>query len=824
MQVPIQTLPTVDVSAGAGTAFTSTPVEPVQDFTGKQLIEMGKAQLGYGAAMVRIADRLQGEVDDVKTAERTNALTADLDAILTEHGALNGKNAFDARPVFETRIKEAIAKHGGNFDNGVQEVLYNQKAMVLARTANSSVLRHSTTEFGKYDLVTSKAEVTGLVSNMARSWESRGQVDAAGQPMGDYSKYQAAAIVKAQAYANKIGIPIYEAVDPKAPLFENASAAIAYLKKNPGAELVLDGQTFSVGNMTNGSQYFHYNGQGGDVRGITEKFFTERFNEAWPQQVKKWAAGDAQPLLANAPDKLPQKKTAAYQALEREMVWEPAAISVTQSMMNAGQYGSAKVFLESEWKAGHIDEKSYQSLNDNVTTADLTEKAEGIAKGIVDGKRVISGVTYAPPLATLPKPSSGFGTRIAPLPGASTNHTGVDYPAPVGTPIYASADGVVEKAYDDTKNGGGNTVVLNHGDKRTTGYADMDRYIVAPGDNVKQGQLIGYVGQTGNATGPHLHYSMTDTKGNKIDPTKVEFGVAMNGGQIVQGPQSPTDKQAAIDAIADPRLRKMVQATYNARVGQLDATKERQKKENWQAAMDIAYAGDGNQWQVLSRTRPDIWDQLDATQQATLMNGRPRGDDPDTMIKLLSNPTLWEADKLKDYRHLISQGSYERFFSLGNGPKAVDNVRAATFDSDMFESTMINAKMPELVDPKVPKNKEEAINLRNKFRVLIDVEQTNKKRELTRDEKQRLLDSIVLDRVTVPGYLTDDTKPAFRLSEDEQKTAFVTLPGNKKVLIASIPPADRRMILQALLVAGKDATEYNIAEYYMRGKDNAGKK
>jgi hypothetical protein len=317
---------------------------------------------------------------------------------------------------------------------------------------------------------------------------------------------------------------------------------------------------------------------------------------------------------------------------------------------------------------------------------------------------------------------------------------------------------------------------------------------------------------------------MTDTKGNKIDPTKVEFGVAMNGGQIVQGPQSPTDKQAAIDAIADPRLRKMVQATYNARVGQIDATKERQKKENWQAAMDIAYAGDGNQWQTLARTRPDLWNQLDATQQATLMNGRPRGDDPDTMIKLLSNPTLWEADKLKDYRHLISQGSYERFFSLGNGPKAVDNVRAATFDSDMFESTMINAKMPELVDPKVPKNKEEAINLRNKFRVLIDVEQTNKKRELTRDEKQRLLDSIVLDRVTVPGYLTDDTKPAFRLSEDEQKTAFVTLPGNKKVLIASIPPADRRMILQALLVAGKDATEYNIAEYYMRGKDNAGKK
>ena len=751
MQVPIQTLPTVEPTAGNAQPFGAPSVEPMQDFTGKQLMELGKAQATAGASMIRIADRLQGEIDDVKVAERVNGLTTDLDNITTEFQQLNGKVAFDQRPVFDRRIKEAVKKYDENYDNDVQKTLFMAKAAVITRTANSSINRHSLSEFNKYDLVESKSTVQGLVLNMAKSWESRGQLNSAGVPTGDYAKYQAAALQKVQDYANKVGIPVYEAA--------TASETTAPVQ-----------------------------GENGTVA----------------QRI-------------NPPAKVEPKKTAAFEALERELVWEPAAISVTQSMLNAGQYGSAKKFLEGEWKAGHISEKSYQGLNDNVTTADLTVKAEDKATEIFNGKKIISGVTYAPPLSNLVV-SSGFGKRIRPNSQASEDHKGVDYAAPVGTPIYATADGTVEKAYNDTKGGGGNTVILNHGEKRTTGYAHMDRYVVQPGDNVKQGQLIGYVGQTGNATGPHLHFSMTNTAGAVIDPSKILFGVSTNGGQIVQGPQSPGDKQAAIDAIPDMRLRKMVQQVYNQKVAVQDATEKREKDNNWQAAMDIAFAGDGNQWQTLSRNSPGLWNSLTANQQAILMNGRPRGDDPDTMLKLLANPSLWEADKLKDYRYLISQSSYERFFTLGNGAKAQDNVRSATFDNDMFESTMLTNKMPELVDPKVPKYKEEAINLRNKFKILIDVEQTNKKRELTRDEKQKLLDSIVMDRVSVPGWMSDDRKQVFRLTEEEQKTAYVMWNG-QKVLVASVPVQDRRQITEALMSAGKDATEENIVDYYMRNKN-----
>lgn len=820
MQVPIQTQPTVEPTAGNAQPFGAPAVEPMQDFTGKQLMELGKTQATAGAAMIRIADRLQGEIDDVKVAERVNGLTTELDNIATEFGQLNGKTAFDAKPVFDRRVNEAVAKYNKDYDNDVQKTLFMAKAAVLTRTANSQINRHSLTEFGKYDLVESKSTVQGLVLNMAKSWETRGQVDAQGKPTGDFAKYQAAALLKVQDYANKIGIPVYEAVDPRAPLFSSAQSVVDYLKKNPEAEITLNGQTFRTGKMANGDSYYNWNGDGS--KAITEKFFTDRVKEAYPEQVKKWAAGEAQPVLPVAPDKLPQKKTAAFEALEREIVWEPAAVSVTQSMMNAGQFGSAKTFLEGEWKAGHIDAKAYQTLNDNVTTADLTVQAEDKATSIFNGKKVVSGVTYAPPMANLTV-SSGFGPRAKPNAKASAMHNGVDYAAPEGTPIYATADGKVEKAWNDEQHGGGNSVVLNHGEKRTTGYAHMLRFVVQPGDNVKQGQLIGYVGQTGNATGPHLHFTMTDVKGNRIDPTKIQFGVATNGGQVIAGPESPADKQAAIDAIPDLRLRKMVQQSYNQKVTVQEATEKREKDANWQTAMDVAFAGDGNQWQALSRNNPGLWNSLTYQQQATLMNGKPKGDDPDTMIKLLSNPNLWEADKLKEYRHLISQSSYERFFTLGNGPKAADNVRAATFDNDMFEATMLSAKMPELVDPKNPNSKQEAINLRNKFKVLIDVEQTTKKRELTRDEKQKLLDQIVLDKVALPGWVKDigEQKPVFRLTPKEQEEAFVMW-GGKKVLIASIGAEDRKQIMVALSAAGKAQTEENIVDYYMRNKNPGG--
>jgi murein DD-endopeptidase MepM/ murein hydrolase activator NlpD len=102
--------------------------------------------------------------------------------------------------------------------------------------------------------------------------------------------------------------------------------------------------------------------------------------------------------------------------------------------------------------------------------------------------------------------SSRFGTRFHPVLNRMRAHNGVDYAAASGTPIKAAGDGKI--VHMGLKGGYGKTIIIQHGNTYSTLYAHMSRYKsgLKTGSRVKQGQVIGYVGQTGLATGPHLHY------------------------------------------------------------------------------------------------------------------------------------------------------------------------------------------------------------------------------------------------------------------------------------------------------------------------------
>lgn len=112
--------------------------------------------------------------------------------------------------------------------------------------------------------------------------------------------------------------------------------------------------------------------------------------------------------------------------------------------------------------------------------------------------------------------SSGFGYRIHPIYKVAKLHTGLDFTADIGTEIYATGDGVVEKI-ESIYTGYGNNVVVQHGYGYQTLYAHMSKILVKNGEKVKRGQLIGLVGNTGSSTGPHLHYEVI-RNGEKVDP------------------------------------------------------------------------------------------------------------------------------------------------------------------------------------------------------------------------------------------------------------------------------------------------------------------
>jgi murein DD-endopeptidase MepM/ murein hydrolase activator NlpD len=116
--------------------------------------------------------------------------------------------------------------------------------------------------------------------------------------------------------------------------------------------------------------------------------------------------------------------------------------------------------------------------------------------------------------------ASRFGWRIHPIFHTRKLHTGVDLASPYATPIYAAGDGVVEKA--GWSSGYGNYTMIRHVNGYETGYGHQSKIIVKPGDKVRQGQLIGYVGSTGNSTGNHLHFEIK-INGNFVDPLSVKL-------------------------------------------------------------------------------------------------------------------------------------------------------------------------------------------------------------------------------------------------------------------------------------------------------------
>jgi murein DD-endopeptidase MepM/ murein hydrolase activator NlpD len=117
------------------------------------------------------------------------------------------------------------------------------------------------------------------------------------------------------------------------------------------------------------------------------------------------------------------------------------------------------------------------------------------------------GMIDAPSLwPVVGKVTSSFGERLDPFNGEGTFHAGIDISASFGEPIHATADGVVEFA--DKTSGYGREVILDHGHGIKTVYGHMSGFAITGGDEVRRGQVIGYVGMSGRSTGPHVHYEV----------------------------------------------------------------------------------------------------------------------------------------------------------------------------------------------------------------------------------------------------------------------------------------------------------------------------
>jgi murein DD-endopeptidase MepM/ murein hydrolase activator NlpD len=138
------------------------------------------------------------------------------------------------------------------------------------------------------------------------------------------------------------------------------------------------------------------------------------------------------------------------------------------------------------------------------TVGSLSEKSTRLEAYFVEQRALLASTPSIWPLRGYL--SAGFGNRPDPFTGVRDFHPGIDISVPRGSQIHAPADGVV--VFCGMKNGYGNAMVIDHGYGIVTRYGHMDGFNVRPGQRVKRGDIIGFSGNTGRSTAPHLHYEV----------------------------------------------------------------------------------------------------------------------------------------------------------------------------------------------------------------------------------------------------------------------------------------------------------------------------
>jgi len=178
-----------------------------------------------------------------------------------------------------------------------------------------------------------------------------------------------------------------------------------------------------------------------------------------------------------------------------------------------GGFDNSRLIIETASRLDALRKKVYvqsKSFDDLIMLAEEKE----------DMLRSIPAII---PISTkdLTRIASGYGLRIHPVYKISKFHAGMDFTAPLGTVVYASGDGTVNEA-TQSKRGMGNCIIINHGFGYSSIYAHLDNFNVRPGQKVRRGDVIGYVGNTGMSVAPHLHYEIK-LNGNNVDPVNYFF-------------------------------------------------------------------------------------------------------------------------------------------------------------------------------------------------------------------------------------------------------------------------------------------------------------
>lgn len=204
-------------------------------------------------------------------------------------------------------------------------------------------------------------------------------------------------------------------------------------------------------------------------------------------------------------------------------------------------YFNAEPIPDEERKSGFVGVDRYKELegyNNSQLVLNTTKRVDALSKELAIQSKsldfilklakaknnLLAAIPAIQPVRNenLKRMASGFGYRTDPFTKVRKMHEGMDFTAKVGTPIYATGDGIIAQA-DNKASGFGNHIVIRHGFGYETLYAHLSKYKCKVGQHVKRGDIIGYVGSTGRSEGPHCHYEV-HKNGKVVNPLNFYYG------------------------------------------------------------------------------------------------------------------------------------------------------------------------------------------------------------------------------------------------------------------------------------------------------------
>ncbi|MEQ8324673.1 MAG: peptidoglycan DD-metalloendopeptidase family protein [Vicingaceae bacterium] len=197
---------------------------------------------------------------------------------------------------------------------------------------------------------------------------------------------------------------------------------------------------------------------------------------------------------------------------------------IPKNIRNAG-FGGVNRYKELEgYRSSELMKESSKTMDKILKKLYIQSKSyDEVMEMAMKKKELLAAIPAIQPVSNkdLKRMASGYGYRIDPHYKTRALHTGMDFTAPTGTPIYATGNGTIKRA-DNSAKGYGNHVRIDHGYGYVTLYAHMSKILVRPGQKVKRGDIIGLVGNTGKSVGPHCHYEVRKN-GTPLNPVNFYF-------------------------------------------------------------------------------------------------------------------------------------------------------------------------------------------------------------------------------------------------------------------------------------------------------------